>query len=83
MPNRGYRWLLKHEPCREDIIAFNISANEGIQRFATVALRETNKAIFYKRLFFDNWEHVPKFMSKRKVNWKMNWLVMIMPISNR
>ena len=57
IPDNAKSWLSlvpKTRAMREDIIVFNISANEGIQRFATVALKDkqgnTLQTIIFRQL---------------------------------
>ena len=54
IPDDAQSWLSlapETRALREDIIAFNISANEGIQRFATVALRDEQGNILQTIIF--------------------------------
>ena len=54
IPDDAQSWLSlapETRALREDIIAFNISANEGIQRFATVALKDEQGNILQTIIF--------------------------------
>ena len=54
IPEGAKSWLSlspETRALREDIIAFNISANEGIQRFATVALKDEQGNILQTIIF--------------------------------
>ena len=54
IPEDAQSWLSlspETRAMREDIIAFNISANEGIQRFATVALKDEQGNILQTIIF--------------------------------
>ena len=54
IPEDAKSWLSlapETRALREDIIAFNISANEGIQRFATVALKDEQGNILQTIIF--------------------------------
>ena len=54
IPDNAQSWLSlspETRALREDIIAFNISANEGIQRFATVSLKDEQGNILQTIIF--------------------------------